>query len=272
MNKNEPTGIITELLSSLKNTVSEKIDNPLLFPFILAWVAWNYKFLLVLFSNEKITKKLEMIDQLYSCDWATQIWICKITYWVAIPLASAAIFILVFPLISALALWIWLKWITFRNNLILESRGKQVLSRERSNKILTDIANTENELEDAYIKIEDLNDTISQQDSEITRLGSASDGEDTTPNRIKMSQAARIVLTESDTPLTIDEIYDKIISNNLFTFGAKDPKGILRSTIRKECVDKNLKGSRKTRYFVELPNGKYTLKQIHNQNYNIQNE
>lgn len=41
------------------------------------------------------------------------------------------------------------------------------------------------------------------------------------------------VLNEANEPLTIDKIYDQIISKNLYKFGAKDPKNMVSSTLRK---------------------------------------
>jgi len=41
------------------------------------------------------------------------------------------------------------------------------------------------------------------------------------------------VLRESTEPLTVDDIYDRIVAQKLFAFGAKEPLGVVRATIRK---------------------------------------
>lgn len=41
------------------------------------------------------------------------------------------------------------------------------------------------------------------------------------------------VLKAEGSALSADEIYERIISRNLYSFGAKDPVAILRGTIRK---------------------------------------
>lgn len=41
------------------------------------------------------------------------------------------------------------------------------------------------------------------------------------------------VLKQEGTALTADEIYERIVGKNLYSFGAKDPLAILRGTIRK---------------------------------------
>lgn len=75
---------------------------------------------------------------------------------------------------------------------------------------------------------------------------------------MKMWQAATKVLEVADGPLTLDEIYSRIVTNNLFVFGASDPKGSLRRQIHRHC-----RGAHDckpgTEYFVRLPNKAYQL-------------
>lgn len=49
-------------------------------------------------------------------------------------------------------------------------------------------------------------------------------------------EAIKEVLQNEAEGLTSKEIYDRIIQKNLYTFGAKDPVGIVNSQIRRRCV------------------------------------
>ncbi|MCR8722652.1 winged helix-turn-helix domain-containing protein, partial [Pseudomonas syringae] len=48
--------------------------------------------------------------------------------------------------------------------------------------------------------------------------------------------AIQKVLSESGRALTHKEIYECIISNRYYEFGAKDPLSIVRNKVRKHCV------------------------------------
>lgn len=49
-------------------------------------------------------------------------------------------------------------------------------------------------------------------------------------------EAIRTVLQQAPDGLTAKEIYDEIIRNNLYSFGAKNPLGVVNSQIRRRCV------------------------------------
>lgn len=47
-----------------------------------------------------------------------------------------------------------------------------------------------------------------------------------------ISEAAELVLKNADKALSVDEIYAEIIQQNLFTFGAKNPKSVMSQAIK----------------------------------------
>jgi len=49
-------------------------------------------------------------------------------------------------------------------------------------------------------------------------------------------EAIKHVLSNTPDGLTAKEIYDQIVDNNLYTFGAKNPLGVVNSQIRRRCV------------------------------------
>ncbi|KFA83206.1 restriction endonuclease [Enterobacter sp. EGD-HP1] len=58
---------------------------------------------------------------------------------------------------------------------------------------------------------------------------------------------------------SIDELYETIISNNLCVFGAKDPKSVLRITLDRHCINKNLGVMHQKRYYKKIIDGCYEL-------------
>ena len=49
-------------------------------------------------------------------------------------------------------------------------------------------------------------------------------------------EAIKTVLKEAPEGLTAKEIYDEIIRNKFYNFGAKNPLGVVNSQIRRRCV------------------------------------
>ena len=53
---------------------------------------------------------------------------------------------------------------------------------------------------------------------------------------------AKQILEESGTPMSVLDIYNKIVEKNLFEFGAKNPKGVLSQAMRERSTsNKNAK-------------------------------
>jgi len=51
-----------------------------------------------------------------------------------------------------------------------------------------------------------------------------------------MSDAAKLVLEKHGKPMNITEIYNEIIKNDLYKFGAKNPKGVLSQAMRERST------------------------------------
>ena len=54
---------------------------------------------------------------------------------------------------------------------------------------------------------------------------------------MKIYEAAQMVLKDAGRPLPVKDIYEQIISRNLFTFTAKEPLSVLSQTLRKKSTD-----------------------------------
>ena len=71
-----------------------------------------------------------------------------------------------------------------------------------------------------------------------------------------IAEAAQTVLKDAGRALSVNEIYDEIMNRNLYTFGAKNPKGVMSQAIR-ERSDANPKA--KIVLFKSMGKGIYTL-------------
>lgn len=65
-----------------------------------------------------------------------------------------------------------------------------------------------------------------------------------------MSDAAKIVLSELNSPMHVKDIVTEIDKRDLFKFGAKNPAAVLSGTLNK-----------KTDTFVRIASGTYCLKE-----------
>lgn len=65
-----------------------------------------------------------------------------------------------------------------------------------------------------------------------------------------VSEAIKLVLNDTPEGLTAEQIYNKIIENNLYEFNARDPKGVVVSTIRSSCVGVDNKFMTRDKEFV----------------------
>lgn len=77
-----------------------------------------------------------------------------------------------------------------------------------------------------------------------------------TTKNITIIEAINIVLENQN--MTVDEIYSSIIDRNLYRFGAKNPKGVVNSEIRRHCVDLDFPTAHPVKYFCisAVRNGK----------------
>jgi restriction system protein len=70
-------------------------------------------------------------------------------------------------------------------------------------------------------------------------------------------EAAVTALKAANKPLSADEIYVAIIKGNLFQFGAKDPKAILKAQLRKYTVGFTGKTAADKPRLKQLPDKKF---------------
>jgi restriction system protein len=75
---------------------------------------------------------------------------------------------------------------------------------------------------------------------------------------LTLKNAVIEVLNKTKAPLTFKEIYDLILSENLFEFKSVTPENVLKSTIRKNCAGIETKNSSQIKAF-KIVGTKYWL-------------
>jgi hypothetical protein len=77
-------------------------------------------------------------------------------------------------------------------------------------------------------------------------------------DKITIVQAIKEVMVKHNRPMSPREIYEAIVKNNLYTFGAVDPLHVVKGQIRKHCKGLEQKSSySKTKYFSITDEGTY---------------
>ena len=95
-----------DIADSIKNTAKERLISPLGGLFTFAWFAWNHEFIIVVFSSATLSEKLAHIKQVLPTS------IEYLFYWGIYPGTSAAVLILIYPILSYFASW----WTHFWSN------------------------------------------------------------------------------------------------------------------------------------------------------------
>lgn len=114
-----------DLKASLNSVFNERIKNPLWGTLLLAYSAYNWKFLFYLFTSE--------IEPQKRITNAFQIYITNSSYWM--PIIITGVLILLFPLLSTLAIEIS-EWHKTRQNAILKQANSTRYITLEESKIL----------------------------------------------------------------------------------------------------------------------------------------
>ena len=133
-----------EVWKATGEVVRERLSSPVLTPFAIAWVGWNYKFFVILLSSVGIPKCFEMISEIYPT------WIVRLTTGFLFPLFTAAFIMFVLPMIEEFVLKMTLR----RQRDILDLRRDHTnstrLSLAESQALRADMIRQENEHKEAF--------------------------------------------------------------------------------------------------------------------------
>ncbi len=172
--------MLNDLRKSIHLILNERITSPLSGTVIFSWLAWNWRpvYYLVFSDYISITDRFKYIDEHYR----------TFEFNVLYPFLSTVFIIIVYPLFTSGALWVWLKYRAHQNGIKNKIEGAELLTVAQSRQMRMLIIEAESrfdsalkakELEINGLKITnaELNDllidsptTASQSDKEMNRL------------------------------------------------------------------------------------------------------
>lgn len=160
--------MLSETYNSLKAYLYDRTTSPLLGSLVFSWIIWNYKFILLLFSNLSYPDKLRMINILYGSDF--HVYITGFTA----PLLTALFYIYIFPYPSKYVFKFSLERQDELNALKQRIHNNQLISLEKSQSLRKKINELSlghaQEIEGLENKIEYLNERNSELEIEVESL------------------------------------------------------------------------------------------------------
>lgn len=192
-----------DILASAKETLLDRLTSPLIGSFVVAWPLWNYKFVMILLSENTVTTTLRLIDSVAFPEWYS-VWLRGI----AAPLFSALAYVFLYPYPAKYIF----KFVRLRqselNQIRNEIEGGQLLTLEESRKIRSD---TRAEIARYKEAADDLSNELQQLRAELekrtTSLPSSDNGsENTRPQRGSASELSNSSVLGADEYLVLKEV------------------------------------------------------------------
>ena len=131
--------MLEEFEKSVKATLYDRLASPLIGSYVTAWCIFNYKVILIIFSDLQYTQKSEYIDALFA-PW----WNYPVRY--GIPLLWSVFYILFYPWISKKVFRIWQQYIKDKRDIKNKIEGSRLLTLAESEAIRTEYLQSENKL------------------------------------------------------------------------------------------------------------------------------
>lgn len=75
-------------------------------------------------------------------------------------------------------------------------------------------------------------------------------------------EAIKVAIQNSGTPLTVKQIYEKIVTNKLYEFAAKNPIGVVAGQIRRHCLGIDFPTANPVKHFKLVGKNLYDVKVI----------
>lgn len=162
-----------DIINSFKAHLYERTSSPLIGAFIFYWLIFNYKLLIIIFSD---LKPIDKFNEIASSVYPT--WIHHLGYGIILPATITLIYILYFPYISNN---IHKKWIEHQNELKKISNGKVLTKKEFG------------ELQRRFTELElSFDETFSKKDQELNKLKELLDNKEKTTTQMKNMHISEI--------------------------------------------------------------------------------
>jgi hypothetical protein len=84
--------MLTDLLQSTRLSLIERLSSPLVGSFLISWAIWNWKFLVILFSDTSVVSTFQLARTHSFPDVGA-----TLTFGLLLPLASALVYIILYP-------------------------------------------------------------------------------------------------------------------------------------------------------------------------------
>lgn len=156
---------------TLGTFLEERLSNPLISSFIVAWSLYNYKIFVILFSKNTVTDTFSLIHQRFPDLSAVAL------HGVLLPAVFAALYLFVLPFPTK---WVY-KWVRERQKAIDDIRDEyeshKRLTKEQSNEIRRSMRDQEAVLEELRTKSAQLLDELKQSQRVIDDLHSKLESE-----------------------------------------------------------------------------------------------
>lgn len=90
--KKDDKDTFTGLFDAMQDSIGERLSSPLIFSFSVSWLIINYRFILMMFSEESIIIKVQMLN-IYTHEYG-------IPYLVLYPFAAMCFYVFLYPFIA----------------------------------------------------------------------------------------------------------------------------------------------------------------------------
>lgn len=144
--------MLSDILESTKQSLLERLSNPLIGSFVISWCLWNWKFLVILFSDSTVSQTFNLVSTIAF----PNLWSC-FTQGFLLPLISSAIYIFLIPYPSQVVYAFTLKRQREANQVKQKIQNETLLSVEESNILKEEFREYERKTKE---KIASLNDEI----------------------------------------------------------------------------------------------------------------
>lgn len=176
----------------------DRTTNPLTTAFIISWSIWNYKLLMIFLGNESTFEKFTAIDSLYPLE--SSLYQGKAF---AYPVATALLYVFIYPFLSRLAIWAYRKHQISTANLVKKLEGERILNSEEAAEITRRHERERKKWDEKSMALtNELNEVrraLEAAEYEISRSSSSNENQD---------------LPNPDSPLPAEDSYATILKNN----------------------------------------------------------
>lgn len=178
--------MLKEILNSAKSTLTDRLSSPLLGSFLVSWCLWNWKFLVILFSDAGVTQTFAMVESISFPD-VNSIWRNGLAY----PLSTSLIYVFLYPF-PARFIYGFMLHQNRKTNQMRQSISKEtLLTLEESHQLTTEFI----ELNQKQLE------TIEKLNEKVTRLTIGTKGKN--PNDLPISKLVNL----SQNKLSESQIY-----------------------------------------------------------------